>query len=101
MLVFVSYAHDDASWIKERLSQADAAILLISHPFLGSRFCLFEEVQELLKRRQEEGLRVYPILVSPVDLGAVPWIAELALRPRDRSGRLASLEGLNPRRRGA
>src|SRR5712691_10946823 len=74
-----------ADWY-ERISQAMAAahvaVLLISAPFLTSSFILREEVPRLLTRRQQEGLPVVPILLTPCAWEEVPWLARMQLRPR-------------------
>jgi hypothetical protein len=52
--------------IKQRIEGANVAIMLISANFLTSPFILSDEVPPLLKRRKEEGILVFPILVKPV-----------------------------------
>ena len=69
--------------IERALTEARAAILLISDDFLTSRFILGEEVPRLLKRRQEAGLRVIPLIVWPCPWQRVSWLKCIQSRPTD------------------
>lgn len=71
--------------IREAMNEASVAILLISADSLTSEFVLYEEIEHLLKRRDESGLPVFPIIVKPCDWKAVPWLARMNLRPEDLS----------------
>jgi hypothetical protein len=74
-----------ADWyegISQAMAAAHVAVLLISAPFLTSSFILREEVPRLLTRRQQEGLPVVPILLTPCAWEEVPWLARMQLRPR-------------------
>jgi Bacterial Death-like domain 3/TIR domain len=75
-----------ADWyqgISQAMAAAHVAVLLISAHFLTSSFILREEVPHLLTRRQQEGLPVVPILVTPCAWEEVPWLARMQLRPRE------------------
>lgn len=75
-----------ADWYQEicqAMAAAHVAVLLISAPFLTSSFILREEVSRLLTRRQQEGLPIVPILVTPCAWKQVPWLARMQLRPID------------------
>jgi Bacterial Death-like domain 3/TIR domain len=75
-----------ADWYQEicqAMDAADVAVLLISAHFLTSSFILQEEVSRLLTRRQQEGLPIVPILVTPCPWRRVPWLARMQLRPID------------------
>ena len=57
-----------ADWrreIRQAMDRACVAVLLVSADFLTSEFILGEEVPRLLQRRDEEGLRVFPVIVRP------------------------------------
>jgi tetratricopeptide (TPR) repeat protein len=69
--------------IEAAMAAADVAILLISANFLTSPFILGEEVPRLLERRSKEGLRVFPIIVSPCAWKQVGWLARMQVRPTD------------------
>jgi hypothetical protein len=75
-----------ADWYQEickTMEAAHVAVLLISAHFLTSSFILREEVSRLLTRRQQEGLPIVPILLTPCAWEEVPWLARMQLRPRD------------------
>jgi len=67
---------------------ASVAVLLVSANSLTSDFILQEEVTTLLRRRDEEGLRIFPVLIKPCDWEAVDWLKKMQLRPKD--GRVIS-----------
>ena len=69
--------------IQEAMSRASVAVLLISADFLTSKFILGDEVPRLLARRDEEGVRVIPLIVRPCVWQAVPWLKRLQARPKD------------------
>jgi hypothetical protein len=75
-----------ADWYQDickAMEAAHVAVLLISAHFLTSSFILREEVSRLLTRRQQEGLPIVPILVTPCPWRRVPWLAHMQLRPID------------------
>ena len=49
----------------DAMARATVAVLLVSADFLTSDFILDEEVPKLLKRRDQEGLLIFPILIKP------------------------------------
>lgn len=69
--------------IERAMSRATVAVLLISAPFLTSNFIRKMEVPELLKRRQEEGLRVIPFIIKPCPWEQVKWLSRMQLRPKN------------------
>ena len=74
--------------IEAAMNTASVAILLVSAHSLTSDFILREEVSRLLQRRDEEGLRIFPIIITPCDWEAVDWLRRMQLRPKD--GRVIS-----------
>jgi hypothetical protein len=75
-----------ADWraeINQAIAACDVALLLVSADFLTSRFILGEEVPAFLARRREQGIRVLPLIVAPCAWQRVPWLASLAVRPKD------------------
>jgi tetratricopeptide (TPR) repeat protein len=69
--------------IEKALDAAKVAVLLISAPFLTSNFIRRNEVPAILARRQNEGLRVVPILVHPCPWRKVEWLTKMQMLPRD------------------
>jgi tetratricopeptide (TPR) repeat protein len=74
-----------ADWeqeINEAMTQARVAILLISVSFLNSGFILGKEVPALLKRRQDEGLTVFPVIAKACVWEEVEWLTKMNVRPK-------------------
>ena len=69
--------------IQAAMDRACVAVLLVSADFLTSEFILGEEVPRLLQRRDEEGLRVFPVIVRPCAWLRVKWLARMQARPKN------------------
>src|SRR5580692_2763719 len=67
--------------IDQAISNATLAIFLVTADFLNSDFITHKEVPSLLERRQNEGLRLYPILAKPCAWQAVQWLTAIQIRP--------------------
>jgi len=72
--------HDE---IGRAIDGCDVALLLISAHFLTSAFILGEEVPRLLQRRQGQGIRVVPLILSPCQWTRIPWLKTIQARPKD------------------
>ncbi|MEW5959105.1 MAG: toll/interleukin-1 receptor domain-containing protein [Chloroflexota bacterium] len=75
-----------ADWetgIDQAIAQARVALLLVSANFLTSAFILGKEVPPLLKRRQEEGLIVFPVIAKPCAWQTVDWLRRINVRPKN------------------
>ena len=68
--------------IDTNLKLCAVAILLISADFLGSEFCMKDEVPVLLERRQNEGMMIAPILLQHCAWEIVPWLESIQMQPR-------------------
>jgi hypothetical protein len=69
--------------IDKALGAAKAAVLLVTSDFLASDFIQNTEVPTLLKRRKDQGLKVFPVIAKHCAWRAVPWLAELQVRPKN------------------
>jgi tetratricopeptide (TPR) repeat protein len=69
--------------IQEAMDSASVAVLMVSADFLTSNFILSEEVPRLLKRRDEEGMRIFPVIIRPCAWKQVKWLTQMNLRPKD------------------
>jgi small GTP-binding protein len=69
--------------IQDAMNECDMALLLVSDDFIASRFIQEEELTRLLQRRQEEGLRVVPIIVRPCPWQSEPVLKDLQALPKD------------------
>lgn len=69
--------------IETAIEASNVAVLLVSASFLSSRFVLDVEVPRLLRRRDQEGLRIVPLIVEPCCWDCVPWLEPLNLFPKN------------------
>ena len=75
-----------ADWygeIKKAIDSAQVAILLISANFLSSDFIHDDEIPHLLKKKEEGGLKVIPLIIKPSAWQEVNWLNALQVRPTD------------------
>ena len=63
--------------------KARIAVLLISSSFLTSRFIRDEEVPKIFARHEQDGMKIYPLLLKPCPWKVVKWLASMQLRPPD------------------
>jgi len=68
--------------IHAMLSEAQVAVLLVSAHFLSSDFIQDEEVPALLRRHQQDGMVMVPVIVRPCTWKEVAWLARMQIRPR-------------------
>lgn len=59
--------------IEHELATAEIVLLLVTPDFVASVYCFEKELGEALRRHEEEGVRILPVLVRPVDLGNLPF----------------------------
>jgi CheY-like chemotaxis protein len=69
--------------IRVAMTQASVAVLLISANFLTSEFIIGQELPTLLKRREQEGLIVFPIIAKACAWKTVDWLARMNVRPKN------------------
>jgi hypothetical protein len=69
--------------IKGAIDKASVAILLVSANSLTSDFILREEVSQLLRRREKEGLPIFPVIVKSCPWQKVSWLSRMQVRPKD------------------
>ncbi len=75
-----------AEWfntIKQAINECDLALLLVSADFIASRFINDEELPDLLKRREKEGMIVIPIIVRDCMWQSEPVLKDLQALPKD------------------
>jgi hypothetical protein len=68
--------------IEQELATADIVLLLVTPDFVASVYCFDKELAEALRRHEEDGVRILPVLVKPVDLRNMPFCRFQAL-PKD------------------
>jgi hypothetical protein len=84
-----------AEWreeIHQHMLSARVAVLLVSAWFLDSSFVLEKEIPVLFQRHEQDGMRIYPLLIRACPYKEVPWLEKMQLRPRDAKP-LASFRG--------
>jgi formylglycine-generating enzyme required for sulfatase activity len=69
--------------IHEAMAVASVAVLLVSANFLDSAFILSEEIARLLKRRDNEGVHIFPVIVKPCAWQTVDWLRRMQVRPKE------------------
>ncbi len=75
-----------AEWydeIKAVMTRASIAVCLISADYLASEFCTKEEIPYLLRRRKEEGMHLFLLLLRPCAWQTLSWLKALQMLPRD------------------
>lgn len=63
--------------IEAALNSCDIAVMLISAHFLTSGFIRGKEVPALLQRREQEGIRVIPVIIKPCPWQKVSWLSAI------------------------
>ena len=82
--------------IQQAIERCDVAVLLISADFLTSPFIRDQEVPRLLQRRQEQGIRVIPLIVRPCEWRRIDWLKTIQARPIDGKELLGMTENTDP-----
>ena len=77
--------------LNEMMLSAKLGLLLISAPFLTSKFVREEEIPRLFGQHEDGGMKIYPLLVRPCPWERVAWLARLQLRPQDSKRRAKAL----------
>jgi TIR domain-containing protein len=91
----IGAGEDWSQAIEDALKNATVAVLLVSANSLTSEFILNNEAVRMLERREKEGLRIIPIIVSDCAWNQVKWLARMQVRPRDGK----PLDQVSPARR--
>lgn len=60
----IEFGDDWHPRILNAINSATAAVLLISADFLTSKFIATEEIPILLRRRESDGLKLFPVIVK-------------------------------------
>lgn len=69
--------------IEQAIDGCSVALLLVSMPFLISKFILGVEIPRLLKMRTEAGVRVIPVILKPCAWQRISWLKTINARPKD------------------
>lgn len=69
--------------IEAKMRGANLALFLISRHSLTSEYIKKRELPILLKRKEEEGMNIFPVIVRPCAWKRLPWLSEMEVRPKD------------------
>jgi nucleoside phosphorylase/tetratricopeptide (TPR) repeat protein len=69
--------------IEHAMANAAVAVLLVSPDFLASEFCVKQEVPAFLKRQENDGMLLLPLLLRPCAWEAHRWLKDRQMIPRD------------------
>ena len=69
--------------IHEAMTKCRIAVLLISADYLSSDFVVCHEIPRLLERHEQDGMRLFPIIIRPCAWQHIRWLARLQVRPKD------------------
>ena len=72
--------------IKAELDAADIIVLIITHEFLGSKYCQTVELKSAMERHGRGSARIVPIIADHCDWQSLPIVA-LQCRPTDKKSR--------------
>ncbi len=67
--------------IQKRLRSSDIALVLVSQSFLDSRYCTSVEMSAFLNRCREDGLIIFPVILSPCEWERHEWLASRQFLP--------------------
>ena len=59
--------------IERELASADIVLLLVTPDFVASVYCFENELTEAIRRHEEDGVQILPVLVKHVDLKNLPF----------------------------
>ena len=69
--------------IEGKLNEANIALLLVSHYFLTSSYIRNTEIKSFVTRRKEQGMIIFPVILSPCDWKAEEWLKQTQFEPRN------------------
>jgi hypothetical protein len=69
--------------IKNKLAETDIALILVSQQYLGSKYIQGVEIPAFINKRVEEGMIIFPIILSPCTWEIYGWLKETQFLPRD------------------
>jgi hypothetical protein len=75
---------DWAAEMGQAIGQARVAILLITANYLTTEFILSQQIPQLLERRRQEGLVVFPVIARACAWDRVEWLRQMQVRPQNR-----------------
>jgi TIR domain len=68
--------------IRTEIANTDIALVLVSQAFLNSQYCQNVEIRAFLEARKANGLRIFPVILSPCDWQSYAWLSATQVQPR-------------------
>lgn len=69
--------------LERAMSEAEVALFLVSAEFIESPFCQSVEVPEMLRRHQEDGVLIVPVIVDYCEWGNIEYLSRFQALPED------------------
>lgn len=85
--------------IKRRIKESHLALVLVSQWFLDSDYCTNVEVESFLRRSREDGLVIFPVILSPCEWERHDWLKSRQFLPRE--GKTVETDYVQPGQRKA
>ncbi|BDD12514.1 adenylate/guanylate cyclase domain-containing protein (plasmid) [Fulvitalea axinellae] len=80
--------------LKHQIQTCDIGLIFVSQAFLDSHYCLNIEVSSFLDRCRRDGMKIFPIILSPCEWELHPWISDYQCLPTN--GETIEENYLNP-----
>lgn len=68
--------------IKARISNSAIALILVSQWLLNSKYVMNEEVPKFFKKRKEEGMVIFPVILSACEWQRHDWLSKTSFLPK-------------------
>lgn len=68
--------------IKDRINNANIALVLVSQMFLKSSYCKNVEISGFLRQRRESGLVIFPVILSACEWQRHEWLSSTQFLPK-------------------
>jgi hypothetical protein len=78
--LYASEIWDDR--VKQEMARADIALVLVSQPFLNSKYITQTELPALLAKRKNVGMSIVPLMVSASDWETHKWLEGTQFLPK-------------------
>lgn len=67
--------------LKSGIRDCDIGLVFVSQAFLDSHYCMDVEISGFLDRCRSEGMKIFPILLSPCEWELHPWLSHYQALP--------------------
>ena len=67
--------------LKAEIQECDIALIFISQAFLDSPYCMDIELSTFIDRCRTDGMKIFPIMLSPCEFQRHPWLSDYQFLP--------------------